>query len=228
MDISNEAYMTKACGLFSDALPLTICRSYCQRAHWKQGGHRRFCLPKELRQLSPSPARARPAEDEAENYCRHVGSSAPSLLAPTATRIQLIQSGLARSGIGDGGGDNQDDYECAICLDPLPPPAAPAGLRCLLPCGHVFHGACVAGLRAFGVTNACPLCRAELPPGPARLYEQACRKYVALEQKATAGRDVSSGGGSGVYRWFAALSWPRRWRCGAARRRKAAAGRPTT
>jgi hypothetical protein len=48
---------------------------------------------------------------------------------------------------------NQDEEECAICLDPL----AEDGSTLALPCGHVFHGSCVEGLRARGVAKVCPL-----------------------------------------------------------------------
>ena len=45
--------------------------------------------------------------------------------------------------------------ECAICLDPLTEAVA-----LTLPCSHVFHTACVEKLRKFGLSQACPLCRA--------------------------------------------------------------------
>ena len=57
---------------------------------------------------------------------------------------------------------SQDEEECAICLDLL----AEDGSTLALPCGHVFHGPCVEGLRARGVAKVCPLCRGELPAGP--------------------------------------------------------------
>ena len=49
--------------------------------------------------------------------------------------------------------------KCLICLEPPREPTT-------LPCGHAFCTACVAELRAKGVSDACPLCRAPLPPGP--------------------------------------------------------------
>ena len=57
--------------------------------------------------------------------------------------------------------------ECAICLSPVDEASA-----CTLPCSHTFHGECVAGLRKFGVAQACPICRAELPPGPEKLHDE--------------------------------------------------------
>ena len=46
-----------------------------------------------------------------------------------------------------------------------------------LPCTHAFHPSCIDGLRHFGMNNLCPLCRAELPPGPEKLYEEAVLRY---------------------------------------------------
>ena len=59
---------------------------------------------------------------------------------------------------------NPGPITCAICLDAL------LDAVCKLPCGHAYHKECVEGLRKFGVKQACPSCRAALPPGagPAR------------------------------------------------------------
>ena len=59
--------------------------------------------------------------------------------------------------------------ECTICLDPLALASAAT-----LPCGHVFHPACVEGLRSFGVKQVCPMCRTELPPGPESRLRMVC------------------------------------------------------
>ena len=45
-----------------------------------------------------------------------------------------------------------------------------------LPCGHSFCTGCVSELRAKGVSQACPLCRSPLPPGPEQLFELAERE----------------------------------------------------
>ena len=71
------------------------------------------------------------------------------------------------------------DMQCAICLDPL----GEEELALKLPCDHVFHGSCVVGLRARGVAKVCPLCRADLPPGPEKLLEEATRRYFVVEAR---------------------------------------------
>ena len=53
---------------------------------------------------------------------------------------------------------------CLVCLGPPREPTR-------LPCGHSFCTGCVSDLRSKGVSKACPLCRAPLPPGPEQLFE---------------------------------------------------------
>jgi len=78
--------------------------------------------------------------------------------------------------------DNME-AKCAICRDLLTGASA-----CTLPCTHVFHSACVAELRKFGVEQACPLCRAFLPPGPEKLFEQATVQYMSVFQMVERGQ----------------------------------------
>ena len=50
----------------------------------------------------------------------------------------------------------------------------------MLPCGHSFCTGCVSELRAKGVSQACPLCRSPLPPGPEQLWDLAMRMAMKL------------------------------------------------
>ena len=61
--------------------------------------------------------------------------------------------------------------QCLICLEPPREPTR-------LPCGHSFCTGCVSELRAKGVSQACPLCRSPLPPGPEKLYELGWRVWL--------------------------------------------------
>ena len=62
---------------------------------------------------------------------------------------------------------------CVICIGPVVAPVE-------LPCGHAYCGSCLAELRSKGVGQACPLCRAELPPGVEGLWELAWRIYLRI------------------------------------------------
>ena len=65
--------------------------------------------------------------------------------------------------------------QCLICLEPPREPTT-------LPCGHAFCTGCVAELRAKGVSDACPLCRAPLPPGSEKLYELGYRVCAKIDR----------------------------------------------
>jgi len=66
---------------------------------------------------------------------------------------------------------------CSICLEELTSP------QCTLPCEHTFHKDCVDGIRKFGVSKVCPLCRADLPPGAEKLFDQAIRQFGIIARK---------------------------------------------
>ena len=62
---------------------------------------------------------------------------------------------------------------CLVCLGPPREPMR-------LPCGHSFCTGCVSELRAKGVSQACPLCRSPLPPGPEKLFELGNRVWLKV------------------------------------------------
>mmetsp|Transcript_89488 Transcript_89488/g.178862 ORF Transcript_89488/g.178862 Transcript_89488/m.178862 type:complete len:363 (-) Transcript_89488:213-1301(-) len=71
--------------------------------------------------------------------------------------------------------------ECAICLEAL---LASTSAVTTLPCKHVFHAACIEGLRKFGINKSvCPMCRGELPPGLMQACDGAIRHYFALRDR---------------------------------------------
>ena len=59
----------------------------------------------------------------------------------------------------------------------------PPGSNMTLPCVSSIHGECAQALRCFGVQQACPLFRAELPPGPDKRFAEATDRYLALERR---------------------------------------------
>ena len=85
--------------------------------------------------------------------------------------------------------------QCLICLEPPSEPTA-------LPCGHSFCTACVVELRAKGVSDACPLCRAPLPPGPENLWELGYLVWAKIE------RAVDPSGTCAVDPSGTSISWP--------------------
>ena len=92
----------------------------------------------------------------------------PAYVAAAAAQAQ--QDRLCRAAV--------ETDRCLICLGP---PRQPT----VLPCGHSFCTGCVSELRAKGVSQACPLCRAPLPPGPEKLYELGNRVVMKLQRAVT-------------------------------------------
>jgi len=100
----------------------------------------------------------------------------PEERAPQPASAPLISSG-APSEL-----EKPQPVECAICLDPLS-----SGAICTLPCTHAYHAKCIEGLRSFGIKQVCPMCRAELPPGPEQLFEEGVRRYLVVKRRVDRG-----------------------------------------
>eukprot|EP00614_Pseudopedinella_elastica_P006137 CAMPEP_0172603112 /NCGR_PEP_ID=MMETSP1068-20121228/23311_1 /TAXON_ID=35684 /ORGANISM="Pseudopedinella elastica, Strain CCMP716" /LENGTH=592 /DNA_ID=CAMNT_0013404727 /DNA_START=649 /DNA_END=2429 /DNA_ORIENTATION=+ len=131
------------------------CSKPCEVQPWEQkpGGHKQFCVTPEERR----PAAAQPEQSE----------SKPT---PGIPKSQVGSAKMSTPAKCD---------ECAICLESLDPSSASC---CTLPCSHVLHVLCAAELRLFGIKQVCPICSAELPPGPGQLFEEGCRLYFPLKQ----------------------------------------------
>ena len=89
-------------------------------------------------------------------------------------KFVLAQAAAAAKESSDDGGAAAvaaaEDDTCVICQGPPVDPEP-------LPCGHAYCRECLVGLRTKGVAQTCPLCRAELPPGVAGLFDMATRAY---------------------------------------------------
>ena len=66
--------------------------------------------------------------------------------------------------------------ECCICLGFLS-----KGIQ-KLSCGHIFHKDCIDELRKKGVQQVCPLCRAELPDTPEKMFADGCQLFFQIKK----------------------------------------------
>ena len=71
---------------------------------------------------------------------------------------------------------SRQGMKCAICMDLVTDEAS----ACALTCTHVFHNACVAELRKFGVKQVCPLCRTPLASDIEMLFEESTLQYMVV------------------------------------------------
>ena len=85
-----------------------------------------------------------------------------------AVAAEARRATLRRAATEARGGGGIDTETCVICVGPVVAPVE-------LPCGHAYCGACLGELRTKKVAQACPLCRAELPPGLDGLWDLAFR-----------------------------------------------------
>ena len=109
--------------------------------------------------MSSSP----PAPTQEHWRCGGHKSACPAYVLAGAAQAQ--QDRLCKAAV--------ETHRCLVCLEPPRDPMR-------LPCGHSFCTGCVSELRSKGVSQACPLCRAPLPPGPEKLYELGQRVKVKL------------------------------------------------
>ena len=100
-----------------------------------------------------TPSKHPPPSQEHWKYGGHRSACFAYVLAAAADAQQKRESKAAF-----------EAKQCLICLEPPREPTTQ-------PCGHLFCAACVAELRAKGVSETCPLCRTPLPPGPEKLFE---------------------------------------------------------
>ena len=91
-----------------------------------------------------------------------------------AVAAEARRATLRRKATEARGGGGIDKETCVICVGPVVAPVE-------LPCGHAYCGACLAELRTKKVAQACPMCRAELPPGLDGLYDLAFRAFKRIE-----------------------------------------------
>ena len=121
----------------SKCLLVLYCSRACQVQHWKEGGHKHFCIA--LSERTPLIPIFRGLD--------------------TSSKVSVAE-------------------ECVICGDEL---AAPDIFS--LPCKHKFHRECMSNVRNFGTSEVCPLCRAPLPPGPEKLFDEALLVYTTIERR---------------------------------------------
>ena len=117
-----------------------------------------------LSSLNPLPPSPLPPSQEDWKHGGHPKACKAHVLADT---IHARQLRLCREAVKTD--------KCLICLEP---PREPT----VLPCGHSFCTGCVSELRAKGVSQACPLCRSPLPPGPEKLFELGHRVWLKLNR----------------------------------------------
>jgi uncharacterized protein len=72
--------------------------------------------------------------------------------------------------------------KCPVCLESIS-----SLTSCTLPCNHTFHIGCVSDIRGHkSSSQACPLCRTDLPPGPEQSY------FAGMAILGHIGKDIGS------------------------------------
>ena len=162
------------------------CGRDCQSMHWKKGGHKIFCIPRSGR-LSVESVESGTSTVECLDVttsCSATSSlsnqcSATSSNDAPVDCLKVEKSYNTLASTASAAPEVSDDYDdCPICLELVAPVES-----CKLPCKHSFHVDCVAALRRYGVSKACPMCRSGLPTPSEDIFENATRRFVLLEQK---------------------------------------------
>jgi len=114
-----------------------------------------------------------------KKFCMTPGERRPEVVA--------AEEGQPRPRSGTRQSPMDKENQCSICLDTLDSASGPTTL---LSCTHMFHVSCVEGLRKFGVSKVCPVCRGELEGGPEKNFEEATRRYFFVEAQVKKGQGV--------------------------------------
>ena len=166
------------------------CSKDCQKRHWKEGGHKQNCVAPADRKASVALGVAQAAEKAKGIAGGGIHQSAAAResgrkdTSHTNDRNNYDGSKKAQRAKKKGAAVEKEEYEydendeCAMCLESLK-----SAKVLTLPCSHTYHAACVGKLREFGITQVCPLCRADLPPGPEQVFDDAMRRYMVLYRR---------------------------------------------